>query len=81
MLYDPQGPSLHSPEQPETPRDPAAEAWQAAKAGTVGALLIAAGWWIPYKLLGWPLMIVGAFLVVMTIYTFVVLIKPEWQQQ
>jgi hypothetical protein len=42
-------------------------------------VLLIAGSWVPYKLLGWPMIGVGAFLVVMTVYTFVVLWKPEWR--
>jgi hypothetical protein len=78
VLYDPQGPSLHSPEQ-HYPEDIPGQVRQALIAGTVGAAMVYGATYIPYRLLSWPLIGIGGFLVIMTLYTLVVLWKPEWQ--
>ena len=79
VLYDPQGPSLHSPDVPSGPEDIAGQVWYAVRGGAVGLLLVIAGIFVPYTLVRWPLFIVGGFLIVGMIYTLVVLWKPEWQ--
>jgi hypothetical protein len=79
VLYDPQGPTLHSPVADDGPPDIAGQVKQALIAGAVGLLLIVAGTLIPIRLLGWPIIGIGGFLVLMTVYTLVVLWKPEWQ--
>jgi hypothetical protein len=79
VMYDPQGPSLHSPVADDEPPDIAGQVKQALIAGALGLLLIVAGTLIPIRVLGWPIIGVGGFLVLMTVYTLVVLWKPEWQ--
>jgi hypothetical protein len=79
VMYDPQGPTLHSPVVEDEPQDIAGQVKQALIAGAVGLLLIVAGTVIPIRFLGWPIIGIGAFLVLMTVYTLVVLWKPEWQ--
>ena len=78
VLYDPQGPSLHSPEQ-HYPEDIPGQVRQALIAGTAGAAMVFGATFIPYRLLSWPLIGIGGFLVIMTVYTLVVLWKPKWQ--
>ena len=78
VLYDPQGPAIHSPEM-DGPEDVAGQVWFALRGGGIGVLLIVAGAFIPYRLVSWPLFVIGGFLVVMTVYTLIVLWKPEWQ--
>ena len=79
VLYDPQGPSIHSPEMDDGSEDVAGQVWFALRGGAIGVLLVVAGTFIPYRLVSWPLFVIGGFLVVMTIYTLIVLWKPEWQ--
>jgi len=79
VLYDPQGPALHSPDIYSGPEDIAGQAWYALRGGGVGLSMVVAGTFIPYRLVSWPLFVVGGFLVVMTVYTLVVLWKPEWR--
>ncbi|MBA2306010.1 MAG: hypothetical protein H0W08_25745 [Acidobacteria bacterium] len=64
---------------PEEPQDISGQVRQALKAGAVSALLVYVGTRIGTRFLSWPLLAVGGFLVVMTVYTLVVLWKPEWQ--
>jgi hypothetical protein len=78
VMYDPQGPTLHSPVADDEPPDIAGQVKQALSAGAVGLVLIVAGSLIPFRVLGWPIIGIGAFLVLMTVYTLVVLWKPEW---
>ena len=79
VLYDPQGPAIHSPALDEGPEDVAGQVWYALRGGGIGALLIVIATFIPYALVRWPMYVVGLFLVVGMIYTLVVLWKPEWQ--
>jgi hypothetical protein len=44
---------------------------QAGVAGAIGALLALVGWLLPIPVVGWVLILVGGFLVVMAIYTFI----------
>jgi hypothetical protein len=53
---------------------------QALIGGAFGVLLGVAGSLIPYRILSWPMIGVGAFLAVMAVYSVIVLLwKPEWQ--
>jgi len=79
VMYDPQGPTLHSPIADDEPPDIAGQVKQALSAGAVGLLLIVPGRLIPIAFLSWLIVGIGAFLVLMTVYTLVVLWKPEWQ--
>ena len=79
VLYDPQGPSIHSPDMDDGSEDVAGQVWFALRGGAIGVPLVVAGTFIPYRLVSWPLFVIGGFLVVMTIYTLIVLWKPEWQ--
>jgi hypothetical protein len=79
VLFDPQGPAIHSPELPPEPEDIPGQVRQALVAGAVGAGIFVAATYIPWRILSWPIMAASGFLVVMSIYTLVVLWKPEWQ--
>jgi hypothetical protein len=76
VLYDPQGPSVHLPSDPqETPEEPepVGPGGYAVAILTVGvgALLFAAGWWVPVPVINWLLMAAGVFLALVGIFLFV----------
>ena len=73
VLFDPQGPTLHAPEGAPAPDDVAAQVRQALAGGAFGALLVLVGVYIPWRILSWPAIAIGSFLVVMALYTFGVL--------
>lgn len=79
VLFDPQGDSIYSPELPLEPEDIPGQVRQALGAGAAGAGIFVAAFYIPWRILSWPIMAASGFLVVMSIYTLVVLWKPEWQ--
>jgi len=79
VLFDPQGPAIYSPELPPEPEDIPGQVRQALGAGAVGAGIFVAALYIPWRILSWPIMAASGFLVAMSIYTLVVLWKPEWQ--
>lgn len=79
VLYDPQGPSIHSPALESEPEDIAGQAWSAARASVVAIVLIVAGWFMPWWFIGWPMTAIGLFIIALAIYTFVVLfVRPDW---
>lgn len=55
------------------PDDVAAQVRQALAGGAFGALLVLVGVSIPWRILSWPAIAIGSFLVVMALYTFGVL--------
>ena len=82
VLYDPQGPSIHSPaldDDEPVDVDIPGQLRQATIAGLAGAAIIYGATFIPWRIISWPLMAIGAFLALGTIYTYVVIWKPEWQ--
>lgn len=80
VLYDPQGPTVHSPVLPEPPEDIPGQVRQALIGGGIGLVILYMGTLIPYKTLSWPLIGAGAFIAVMAVYSVIVLLwKPEWR--
>lgn len=71
VLYDPQGPSFHSPAElvvEPTRRDPAV--LRQALVGTlIGAVVLGVGIVLPVPVLDWILIVVGGFIVVMGIFS------------
>lgn len=81
VLYDPQGPVVHWPEGPPgPPSDPRGEIGRALGIGLIGVLLVVAGWLVPYRILSWPMMGIGLFVVVVIVYISVGLWKAEPDQ-
>jgi len=77
VLYDPQGPDFHSPVEllvEPTRRDPAV--LRQALVGTlIGAAVLGVGTVLRVPVLDWILIVVGAFIVVMGMYSVVVWLR------
>ena len=77
VLYDPQGPSFHSPAEllvEPIRRDPAV--LRQALVGTlIGAAVLSVGIVLPIPVLDWILIAIGGFIVVMGIYSVVVWVR------
>jgi len=77
VLYDPQGPTFHSPAgllvEPVR-RDPAVLR-QALKALFVGVALVVGGWVLPIPVLDWIAIVIGAFVVLMALYSVLVWLR------
>ena len=75
VLYDPQRPRLHLPLE-EMAAHASATFWpggaiRAAVAGGIGGVIALAGWFVGIPVLGGIFVIVGGFLVVLALYTFI----------
>jgi hypothetical protein len=77
VLYDPQGPSFHSPAElvvEPTRRDPAV--LRQALVGTlIGAAVLAVGIVLPVPVLDWILIVIGGFMVVMGVFSVAVWLR------
>lgn len=78
VLYDPQGPNFHhvpgeSPVEPIR-RDPLVLR-QTLIGLLIGAVLVVGGWLIPVPVLDWIAIVIGAFLVLMALYSVAVLLR------
>lgn len=78
VLYDPQGPTVHWPEgTPAANADPAGGTWWLAAIGVAGVLVIVLGWYMPYRIIGWPLIGIGLFVVAVVMFLWVLLRRDE----
>jgi hypothetical protein len=77
VLYDPQGPTLHSPAEGGQTVDTGAELRSALRGGIAGAVVAVAGFYVPLRFLGWLMTAAGGFVAVMAVYTLMVLRKPD----
>jgi len=80
VLYDPQGPTLHSPEQPLLPQPPENVAGQVATglfAALIGVAIAVAGFYMPWRLIGLPMIVVGGFVTVVSLSVLWVAFLPE----
>jgi hypothetical protein len=72
VLFDPQGPDVHLPDDPEEwPPFTLAAAIRALVAGLVGAVIAVVGWVVAIPLVSGIAIVVGGFLAVMAVYTFI----------
>ena len=74
VLYDPQGPDFHSPAElvvEPLRRDPAVLR-QALVGSLIGVAVLVVGLVLPLPVLDWILIVIGAFIVVMGIYSVAV---------
>ena len=74
VLFDPQGPTFHSPPSLDPPapvrRDPRVLI-DVSRGLLIGAALVAGGWFLPLPVLDWILIVIGGFLLLMTVVTVV----------
>jgi hypothetical protein len=72
VLFDPQGPDVHLPDDPEEwPPFTFGAAIRAFVAGLVGAVIAVVGWVVAIPLVSGIAIVVGGFLGVMAAYTFI----------
>ena len=77
VLYDPQGPDFHSPAElvvEPIRRDPAVLR-QALVGSLIGVAVLVVGLVLPLPVLDWILIVIGAFIVVMGIYSVAVWLR------
>jgi hypothetical protein len=81
VLYDPQGPDLHLPNEPidntPVPEPGLGDRLKILLLTIPAAALVWLGWWIDVPVLGWLLMIMGAFFLAVIVYVFVVALGPD----
>ena len=74
VLYDPQGPDVHLPNEPidntPVPEPSLGDRLKILPLAIPAAALVWFGWWIDVPVLGWLLMIVGAFFFTVVIFVF-----------
>ena len=74
VLYDPQGPDVHLPNEPidntPVPAPSFADRFKILLLVIPAAGLVWFGWWIDVPVLSWLLMIVGVFFVSVVVFTF-----------
>jgi len=77
VLFDPQGPSFHSPAALDVEpirRDPLVLR-QALIGLLIGAALVVGGWVLPIPVVDWIAIVIGAFLVLTALYSVVVWLR------
>jgi hypothetical protein len=82
ILYDPQGPDVHLPDDPVEPEEPASPPKLMDYLWLAGMALIAAGvfwlgWRIDVPVLGWVLMIAGGFFFTVIMFMFRIFLFPS----
>ena len=74
VLYDPQGPDIHLPNEPidttPVPEPSLGDRLKILLLTIPAAALVWFGWWIDVPVLGWLLMIVGAFFFTVVVFVF-----------
>ena len=74
VLYDPQGPDVHPPNEPiddtPVPAPSRADRFKLLLLAIPPAALVCFGWWIDVPVLGWLLMIAGAFFFTVVVFVF-----------
>jgi len=77
VLYDPQGPSFHSPVEllvEPIRRDPAVLR-QTLIGLLIGVVLVVGGWFVPLPVLNWIALVIGVLMVAMALYSIVVWLR------
>lgn len=74
VLYDPQGPDVHPPGEPidntPVPEPSLGDRLKILLLAIPAAALVWFGWWIDVPVIGWLLMIVGAFFFTVVVFVF-----------
>ena len=80
VLYDPQGPDVHLPNEPidntPVPEPSLGDRLKILLLAIPAAALVWFGWWIDVPILGWLLMIIGAFF--FSVVLLVLMVKAGW---
>jgi hypothetical protein len=82
VLYDPQGPSLHSPGgEDETPYSPSpGEFVRGALLAAFGVLVVVVAWKLSIPVLSWVLVFVGGFVTLVAPFSLVAIAQQAWQE-
>jgi len=82
VLYDPQGPSLHSPwdEDERTPYVPSAgEFVRGALLAAVGVLVAVVAWSLSIPVLSWIMLFVGGFVTLVAVFSVAAISQQAWR--
>jgi hypothetical protein len=80
VLYDPQGPSFHSPAMTETGDSPGlGELVRGALLAAVGVLIVVIGWKLSVPVLRWVLVFVGGFVTLVAVFSTAAAAHEAWR--